>query len=120
MRYLSSASAQAGCSLKQLVADVVEVADQRDIDAHRGEPVADVRHGGRRLVAIDGDAHELRAGARERRDLARRRLDVGGVGVGHRLHRDRRAAADRDRAGAAPDAHADARAARRGPEGGLA
>ncbi len=78
-----------------------------------------MRHGDRRLVAIDGDAHELGAGARQRRHLARRRLDVGGVGVGHRLHRDRRAAADHDRAGAAPDAHADAGAARRRPEGRL-
>ncbi len=83
-----------GMLAEQFVADVVEVADQRRVHAHRGEPVADMRHGGGRLVAIDGDAHELRAGARQRRDLPRRRLDVGGVGVGHRLHGDRRAAAD--------------------------
>ena len=50
------------------------------------EPVADLRHGGGGLVAIDGDAHHLRAGAGERGDLAGGRLDVGGVGVGHRLH----------------------------------
>ena len=36
-----------------------------------------------------GDAHELRAGPREFRDLLRGRLDVGGVGVRHRLHDDR-------------------------------
>ena len=29
-------------------------------------------------------------------DLPDRRLDVGGEGVGHRLHRDRRIAADQD------------------------
>ena len=55
---------------QQLVAVVVEVADQRHVDAHRGEPLADVRHGGGGLVAVDGDAHELGAGARQRRDLA--------------------------------------------------
>ena len=57
-----------------------------------------LRHGGGRLVAVDRDAHELGAGARQRRDLARGAFDVGGVGVGHRLHDDRRAAADRDAA----------------------
>ena len=55
---------------EQLVADIVEVADQRHVDAPRREPVADVRDGGGGLVAIDGDAHELGARARERGDLA--------------------------------------------------
>ena len=54
---------------EQRVADVVEVADQRHVHAHLQELVLDVRHGGRRLVAVDRDAHDLRAGARERRDL---------------------------------------------------
>ena len=52
------------------------------------------RHGGGALVAVDGDAHDLRAGAMQRRDLRDRLVDIGGVGVGHRLHDDRRAAAD--------------------------
>ena len=84
----------AGFSAKQLVADVVEVADERHGDAARGEPVADVGDGLGGLVAVDGDAHELGAGARQRRNLIDGRGDVGGVGVGHRLHDDRRAAAD--------------------------
>ena len=83
---------------EQLVADVVEVADQRHVDAHLQQPLLDVRHGGGRLVAVDRDAHDLGAGARQRRDLARGAFDVGGVGIGHRLHDDRRAAADRDAA----------------------
>jgi hypothetical protein len=57
---------------EQLVADVVEVADQRHVDAALGEPLADMRHGGGGLVAVDGDAHELGAGARQRRHLAHR------------------------------------------------
>ncbi len=58
------------------------------------KPLLDPRHRRGRLVAVDGDAHELGARPRQRRDLPRRRLDVGGVGIGHRLHDDRRAAAD--------------------------
>ncbi len=54
---------------EQLVADVVEVADQRHVDAELREPVADMRHRGGGLVAIDRDAHELGAGMRQRGDL---------------------------------------------------
>ena len=79
---------------EQLVADIVEVADQRHVDAEPVEPLADVRHGGRALVAVDGDAHDLRAGAMQRGDLRHRLVDIGRVGVGHRLDDDRRAAAD--------------------------
>ena len=92
---------------EQLVADVVEIADQRDTDAALEKRVADMRHGGGRLVAIDRDPHQFGARAPQRRNLTRRRLDVGGVGVGHRLHHDRRAAADRDRRVAFADPNAD-------------
>ena len=71
-----------------------------------------MRHGGGGLVAIDGDADELGAGLGQRRDLADRRLDVGRVGVGHRLNDDRRAAADLDRAFALADGDRDGAAAR--------
>ena len=69
----------------------------------RCEPVADVRDGGRGLVAIDRDADDFRAGAGERRDLRHRRVDIGRVRVGHRLDDDRGAAADRDAADADAD-----------------
>ena len=52
------------------------------------EPVANMRHGRRRLVAIDGDAHQFRTRLRQRRDLRHRGLDVRRVGVGHGLHDD--------------------------------
>ena len=77
----------------------------------RREPVADMRHGGGRLVAIDGDAHDLGAGPRQSRDLPHGRVDIGGVGVGHRLDDDRRAAADPH----APDIDGDGPVARRNP-----
>jgi hypothetical protein len=64
----------------------------------RSEPLADMRHGGSTLVAIDGDAHQLRAGREQRGDLGDRRVDIGRVGIGHRLHDDGRAAADDDAA----------------------
>ena len=81
---------------QQLVTDVVEVADQRHADAARPQPVADMGDCGGTFVAVDGDAHKLGAGASELRYLPYRRVDVGGVGVRHGLHDDRRTTADAD------------------------
>ena len=81
---------------QQLVADVMEVPDQRRGDAALAQRIADMRHGGGRFVAIDRDPHQLGAGAGKRRDLFHRARHIGGVGVGHRLHHDRGAAANRD------------------------
>ena len=81
---------------EQLVADVMEIADQGRGDAALAQAVADMRHGGGGFLAVDRDAHHFGAGARERGDLGDGAVDIGGVGVGHRLHDDRRAAADGD------------------------
>ncbi len=83
---------------EQRVAVIVEVADERRLHPEHVEPLADVRHGGGGLGAVNGDADKLGARAGKRRDLRGGRLDVGRVGVGHRLHDDGRAAADRDSA----------------------
>ena len=48
------------------------------------------------FVARHGAADDLAAGLVHAVDLIDRRLLVGGLGLGHRLHHDRRAAADRD------------------------
>jgi hypothetical protein len=80
---------------QELVADIVEVAHQRHLAALLQQPLLDVRHGGGGLVAVDRDAYDLGAGARQRSDLPDRRVDIGSVGVSHRLHDDRRAAANR-------------------------
>jgi hypothetical protein len=48
----------------------------------------------RGFVAIHRDAHDLGAGAIERGHLAHGAVNIGSVGVGHRLHDDRRASAD--------------------------
>jgi hypothetical protein len=79
---------------EQLVADIVEIADQRHEDAEPFQPFADLRHGGGALVAVDGDADDFRAGAMQRGDLCDGGIHVGRVGVGHRLDDDRRIAAD--------------------------
>ena len=79
---------------KQPVADIVEIADQRHVDAQPVEPLADAGHGRRAFVAIDGDADDFGAGAVEGGDLRHRLVDIRRVGVGHRLDDDRRAAAD--------------------------
>jgi hypothetical protein len=74
----------------------MEIADQGRGDAALAQAVADMRHGGGGFVAVDRDPHQFRAGAGEGRDLRHRARDIGGVGVGHRLHHDRRASADGD------------------------
>ena len=93
---------------EQLVADVVEVADQGYAHAPLQKRVADVGHGRGGLVAVDRDPHQFRARPRQGRDLPGGRLDVRGVGVGHRLDDDRRAPADLDPA----DTNGDGRTAR--------
>ncbi len=50
------------------------------------------------LVARHGDAHEVGARLGDRRDLLHRGLEVRRLGLRHRLHGDRRAAADQDAA----------------------
>ena len=51
---------------EQLVADVVEVPDQRHVDAALAQAVTDVRNRCRGLVAVDGNAHQFGARARQR------------------------------------------------------
>ena len=88
---------------QQLVTVEMEVADQGH--AHPGaiQALADRGDGGGGFAGIDRHTHELGAGARQCLHLLHRRFDVGGVGIGHRLHHDGGAAADAD----AGDAHLD-------------
>ena len=74
----------------------------------------------RQRVGVDrvghGDADDLAAGRGELGDLLQRRVDVGGDGRRHRLHADRRAAADQH----AADVELPGRAALGEPGGGSA
>ena len=81
---------------QQLVADIMEITDQGRGDAALAQRVADMRHSGGGLVAVHRDPHQFGTGARQSGDLRHRALDIGGVGVGHRLHHDRGTAADGD------------------------
>ena len=66
---------------QQLVADVMEIADQRHVDAALAQAVADMRHRGGGLVAIDRDADHLRAGTRQCCDLVRPSPSTSAVSV---------------------------------------
>jgi hypothetical protein len=64
---------------QQLVPVEMEVADDRHADAELRQPVADRRDGRRSRRFVDGDAHQLAAGARQCLDLLRGAFDVDGV-----------------------------------------
>ena len=77
---------------QQAMSVVMEIADQRHIATHAIESRAQLRHGSGRLRRIHRDAHQFRTGLRQFVDLPRRSFDIGGIGVGHGLHHDRRTA----------------------------
>src|SRR6185369_14250919 len=79
---------------EQAVPVVVEVADQRNVDSHPVELLADVGHLRGCLGRVDGDAHQFRSGHGQFLDLDRGAERVLGVGVGHGLHTHRRIATD--------------------------
>ncbi len=82
---------------EQLVAVVVEVTDDRDVDTEAADLADHLGDGGGGLLGVDRHAHELRAGVGQAGDLDRGRVRVGGVGVRHRLDDDRMGAARRAR-----------------------
>ena len=69
---------------EQQMAVVVEVPDDGHVDLGH-----DCRDRGRRRVVVDGDPHQLAPGLVQGTYLRHRRIDVSGVGVGHRLNDDR-------------------------------
>ena len=79
---------------EELVAVVVEVADDGRGPTFGADAFDDVGNGFGGVVVVDGDADELGAGAGEGGDLLDGGLDVRGVGVGHGLDDDRGGGAD--------------------------
>ena len=79
---------------EELVSDIVEVPDDRHIDAPLEKALLDVGHSGSRFVAVDRDANDLRTCPRQIRYLPRRGLHIRGIGIRHRLDDDRGASAD--------------------------
>ena len=78
-----------GILREQQVPVVVEVADDRDVDADVGEARDDLGNGRCGLLVVHRDANELRAGGASAATCAAVAARVGGVGVRHRLHDDR-------------------------------
>jgi len=98
---------------EQFVAVEVEITHQRHVDAARIQALADMGDRPGRLLRVDGDPYELRTGLGELGDLGASALDVRGIRIRHRLHGDRRIAANGDRA----DGYANATATDDGIDG---
>ena len=94
---------------QELVAVVMEVADDRDVDAEVADLADHLRDGCRGGVGVDRDPDELRSGVGELSHLDGRRVGIRGVGVGHRLDDDRMGRTDEHPA----DVDADGRTAAR-------
>ena len=89
---LTRTAAQPGLDRSEHVLRLeVDVGDHRDLRLLR-----DDRQRVGVVLARHRDPHDLAAGRRELGDLLKRRVDVGGQRDAHRLHRDRRVAADQD------------------------
>ena len=69
---------------------MVDVGDDRDRRSRHdlGQPFG-------RLLLVAGAADDVAAGGGEGVDLLQRAFDIGGLGDGHRLHRDRRTPTNR-------------------------
>ena len=81
---------------QQLVPVVVEVADDRHVDAEAADLADHLGHGRGGLIGVDRDPDQLRAGMRQPCDLDGGAIRIGRVRVGHRLDDDRMGAADED------------------------
>ena len=77
------------------MAVVVEVADDGHAAADGFEHVPDPRDLGGRFLGVDRDPDQFRTGRRQLLDLLGGSRGVSGVGIGHRLHDHRGAAAHR-------------------------
>ena len=94
MRYFGERLGAGRVVEQQAMAVVVEIADQRHVDAHAVELLADLRHTGGGFRGIHRDPHQFGAGAGQFGTLHGRRHVVGGIGVGHRLDDDRGMSSD--------------------------
>ncbi len=97
MRYFAKRLGAGWMIGQQLVADIVEIANQRDVETQPFQAFAHFRHGSGAFVAVHGDADDLGPCLMQRGHLLDRRVDVGGVRVRHGLHDDGRTTADHAR-----------------------
>ena len=104
---------------QQFVAVIVKVAHQGDRHVHAVQGVAqggDLRGS---LGGVDGDADQFGTGPPELAHLQRGGLGVGGIGIGHGLHHDRRVATHPDHMPAPPHGNAAGRPPGRGARLGI-
>lgn len=76
------------------MADIMEVTDQRHIEAKAQKAITNLRNGSSAFIAVYGDADDFGACAKQSRDLLDGGVDIGGIGIRHRLDDDRRATTD--------------------------
>jgi len=81
---------------EQLVSVEMKITDDGNLTIELGELLDDMRHRARGSVIVDGDADQFRAGIMQQFDLRHGRGDIGGIGIGHRLHHYGSAAAHAD------------------------
>ncbi len=93
---LGESARSGGIFLEQDVAVVVKVSNDRHAQAALFKALDDVRNGCRGVFIVDRDANQLGAGESERGDLVDCALNVGRIGVGHRLDDDGNFPADSD------------------------
>ena len=74
----------------------MEVADERNFDAAIAQPPVDFRYRRRRFFRVDRNTNQFRACLNQGFGLFHCSLDVGRIGVGHRLDDDRMASTDED------------------------
>ncbi len=81
---------------EQLVAVEMKIADQRHRTVVAIERFTDVGHSGSGFRVIHGNAHQFGAGTGQLQHLLGGCGYIRGIGIGHRLHNDRVAAAHGD------------------------
>ena len=78
-----------GIFLEQLMSVVMEVANDRNVDALLVELLDDGCDGGSSLFVVDRDPNQFRARTGQRRNLLDGRGNVRGIRVRHGLHHNR-------------------------------
>ena len=101
-----------GVVVEQDVSAEVKISDDRRADSRIAHAADDLGHRFCGFGCVDGDADQLRSRVGELDRLVGGRLGIGGIGVRHRLNRDRATAPDRH--GADRDGRRAARARGRG------
>ena len=86
-----------GVFRQQLVAVIVEIADQGHVATQHVQPLPDTHHLARRILVIHRDTHQFRPGRSQLLHLLHRRNHVSSIRIRHGLDDHRRTPAHYDR-----------------------